>query len=134
MRIRNLIFVLSVIFVASVSSCSKEKAENKIVGTWKQISVGQIPEGTEYIWTFEEDNKLYISTYQNSTIAKVDTANWDVEMRFARKNYINVKNTDLNNNGKYMVIEADEFLKIQRTEFPNGESAAAYLWLEFERK
>ncbi len=133
MRIRNFTLVLSVIIVAFLSSCSKEKFENKIIGTWSQVSVGQIPEGTEYVWSFEDDEKLYISTYQNQNLVKVDTAGWDLEMRFARKNYLNIKDLGYQN-GKYLIVESGDYLKIQRVELEGGHSGAVYLWMEFTKK
>ncbi len=139
MKIRNILLIVSLSFIVLFSSCSKEKVENKIVGTWNQISVGQIkPEGNKVVWTFEDDNTLKMDRYYNGTLSKTSTANWELKMRFGKKNQLEISNYDksfdlegVDRDGTYLIHELGDYLKIQRTE---ADIQAAFLWMEFEKE
>ncbi len=137
MKIRNILLIALLSFIVLFSGCSKEKTENKIVGTWNQISVGQIPEGVEVAWTFNDDNTLKMDKYQNGVLTKTSTANWELKMTFGRKNQLEITNYDrafdvraIDRNGTYTIHKLDDHLKILRVD---AEVDYAYLWMEFKK-
>ncbi len=136
MKIRNILLIASLSFIVLFSACSKEKTEEKIVGTWHQISVGHIPEDTEIVWSFEEDNSLVVTRYKNGNLDKTGSATWELKMRFARKNQLEIKDytydfDGANRNGTYLIQELGDHLKLQRTE---SEDDAPFLWMEFKKE
>ena len=128
--ISSLLFLL---LSATLSGCGKRQ-EDKIVGEWNKISVGQIPEGTSISWTFSADHKLYRYTKSSSDSIIIDTAQWSLTIHFASDNVLLIDNLDEFNNGKHFIHELGDYLKLQRFESSNGNTEAAFLWNEFEKK
>ena len=84
------------------SSCSKTSIEDKLIGEWRQISVGHIPEGTEITWTFAANQALYKTTKTDNSVA-IDTANWSVETHTFSKNTLSIENLHSNIDGKHTI-------------------------------
>lgn len=132
MKTRFLTFLI-IIATLFLTNCSKQKYENKIIGTWKQISVGQIPAGTTKTWTFNADQSLYrTTTSANGT--SIDTAHWNFDLKLAHKNYLSIDNLDPYVDGKHMIHELGNTLKLQRVEFSNGHTDGSFQWNEFEKQ
>ena len=127
------IFYTLLAFSLVLVSCSKAKLEDKLIGNWEQISVGQIPEGTTITWTFNANHQLFRTTKTNSGIS-IDTAEWSVNNRFAQKNTLSIDNLDANRNGKHLIHQLDNYLRLQRIEFINGHTDGSFQWNEFEKK
>jgi len=127
--ISSLLFLL---LSATLSGCGKRQ-EDKIVGEWNKISVGQIPEGTSISWTFSADHKLYVHTTSSDSTNTI-TAQWTLTTHFASDNVLLIDNLDKFNDGKYLIHELDDYLKLQRFETVDGSNNAAFIWHEFEKK
>jgi len=127
-----LISVVALSFI--LNSCGKGSIEDKLVGDWQQISVGQIPENTVVKWTFSADHRLFQTVTVNDTIiASIDTAEWSVEYNMATKNTVFIDNLSANADGTHLIHELDDYLSIQRVEFTNGHGDGSYMWFEFEK-
>jgi len=134
MKIRFTIIasLLFIIFSIIFSSCGK-KQEDKLIGKWEKLSVGQIPEGKNIQWTFSADHKLYRYTKTADTLI-IDTAQWQITIHFASDNTLFITNLDELVNGKHFIHELGDYLKLQRFENEDGSNNAAFLWSEFEKK
>ncbi|MBN2669486.1 MAG: hypothetical protein JXR60_09665 [Bacteroidales bacterium] len=132
----RLIFGFLVVFVVALSSCSKTKIENKLLGDWKQISVGQAEvEGAKIVWTFASDHNLYRTTTTETGVT-IDTAQWSLKVRFAQKNTLTIENLDggLHFDGTHLIHQLDDYLEMQRIEYTNGHSDGSFYWSEFEKQ
>ncbi len=127
------IFYTLLAFSFVLVSCSKTKLEDKLIGNWEQISVGQIPEGTTITWTFNANHQLFRTTKTAAGIS-IDTAEWSVDNRFAQKNTLSIDNLDTYRNGKHLIHQLDDYLRLQRIEFINGHTDGSFQWNEFEKK
>jgi len=127
------IFYTLLAFSFILISCSKTKLEDKLVGDWKKISVGQISDGTTITWTFNADHQLFRTTKHGETTS-IDTAEWSVNNRFAQKNTLSIDNLDSYNDGKHEIHQLNDYLRLQRIEFANGHTDGSFQWNEFEKK
>lgn len=127
------ILLLGIILVSA--GCSKSKLENKIVGDWTQLSVGQNElKNKVVVWTFTADHKIYRSTTYEDEVT-IDTASWSLNVKFAQKNILTIENLDpMWLDGKHIIHELDDYMKLQRVEFTNGHSDGSFYWSEFEKK
>ena len=125
-----LISVVALLFL--LSSCGKGSIEDKLVGDWQQISVGQIPENTVVKWTFSADHRLF-QTKTVQDVVTIDTAEWSVEYNIATKNTVFIDNLSPDQNGTFLIHDIKDYLSIQRVEFTNGHGDGSYMWFEFEK-
>ena len=133
MRITLLIISVSILSLL-LSSCGKGSIEDKIVGDWKQLSVGQIPENAEVKWTFNANHQLFKTTFVKDTISKIDTAEWSVDYNMVTKNTLYIDNLSTSDDGTHLIHDLGEYLSIQRVEFVNGHGDGSYMWNEFEKQ
>ena len=129
----RILFLSFLAIIVLFSSCSKTSLEDKLIGEWKQISVGHIPEGTEITWTFAANQALYKTKTTGNTVT-IDTASWSVEMNTLSKNTVSIENLHANIDGKHAIQELDDYLELLRIEFINGHTDGAFQWNEFEKK
>ncbi len=132
MKTRYILYIL-LIFSILFTSCSKTKLEDKLIGDWEKISVGQISEGTTITWTFNADHQLFRTTTR-SGIVNIDTAEWSVDNRIAQKNTLSIDNLDQYCDGKHEIHQLNDYLRLQRIEFANGHTDGSFQWNEFEKK
>jgi len=129
----RIFLVLATVSLLIFSSCSKSTFENKLIGEWKQISLGGSHlQGKEITWTFNANGALYRTIVRDSG-TQIDTAQWSVENRFAQKNTLSITNLDPDIDGKHLIHQLDNYLSIQRIEFENGHTDGSFQWNEFER-
>ena len=133
MKLRISLALITIISSIFLTSCSEASLENDLVGSWKQISVGHIPEGTEITWTFSANHFLY-QTKKTENSIKIDTAFWQVQINYVSKNSLVIENLNENIDGKHLIHSLDTYLKLQRVEFTNGHTDGSFIWSEFEKK
>ena len=128
---RTIILIVSIIGLSLLlGSCGKGSIEDKIIGDWEQLSVGQIPEGTEIKWTFAADHSLYQTTTTNTGIT-IDTAGCFRGQVILHSVYIDNLSSAVD--GNYLIHDLKNYLSIQRVELTNGHGDGSYLWKEFEK-
>ncbi len=132
MKLKHLNLILISLSLLLVS-CSKGSLEDKVIGNWKQISVGHLPEGSTVVWTFNSDHKLFrVQTID--TIAVSDTGTWSVDNKFAQKNTLTIEGIEDRYDGLHSINQLDQYLRMQRVEFPDGHTDGSFLWSEFEKQ
>ncbi len=137
---RNILRISGVIFalVMLISACSKKSTvEDKIIGSWQQISVGQEDLKNNTVkWTFHSGNKLFIQHFNQSNLLSSDTANWEIKTKFAGRNNLVISGMDKSFGGTYTIIKLkDDFFTLQRLKLEeDDDSGSPYLWLEFQKK
>jgi hypothetical protein len=132
----NRVILLAVLSILFFASCSKSKIEDKIIGDWKQLSVGQNElDNADVKFTFTGDYKLYRTTIQDNNIS-IDTGAWSLDVRFANKNLLVIENLDngLHFDGKHLIHELKDYMELQRVEYPDGHSDGSFYWSEFEKQ
>ena len=132
MRITILIVSVAILSLL-LSSCGKGSIEDKIIGDWRQISVGQISKSKDVKWTFQANHQLFRTTYTKNTIEKIDTAEWSVDYNIISENTLFIDNLSVNEDGTHLIHDLDEYMSIQRVEFVSGHGDGAYMWNEFEK-
>ncbi len=117
-----------------LSSCSKAKEEEKIIGSWSKVFLRADEADQILIWTFDEGQALYTTKYETDTI-KIDTAQFVIDKKFPSIFYIDITGLDLDENGRYQVIKLNKkILVIERIAYSNGSVPGSYLWREFVKK
>jgi len=127
------LFLRLFISLIVVSSCSKNSLEDKLIGSWKQISVGHLDEGTTVVWTFNSDHKVFRIQTKDS-IAVGDTGAWSVNNKFAQKNTLTIEGIEDRYDGLHSIHQLDSYLRMQRVEYPDGHTDGSFLWSEFEKQ
>lgn len=130
----RILLILSLVGIFFFSSCSKSALEDKLIGDWKQISVGQSElKKFDVVWTFAANRELYQTRTIDTTVLLIDTAQWSIEVNAFSKNSMTIENLNNETDGKHNIMQLDSYLELHRIELPNGHTEA-FQWKEFEKK
>lgn len=115
-------------------SCTKEKEQEKITGSWSKVFLRADEAGNTLIWTFDENNNLYSTKYSSDTTI-LDTASFVIDKDFPSTFYIDFTGLKEEEDGRYQVIKLNKtILVLERIAYPDGKKEGAYLWKEFVKK
>lgn len=126
-----IILLFTVIYL---SSCSKAREEEKLIGSWYKVYLMASETGKTSIWTFDEDHALYIKEYDADTMT-TDTAQYTIDKKLPSTFFVDITGLKSGETGRYQVIKLNKkILVLERIAYDNGSVRGSYLWKEFVKK